>query len=99
MLALVSARNGEILKYPQFRKTMIFPFFSIGRKTVKICCRAGTWKPVTFWKIPLDGSQPEQIREWENDAIFRLAISRNGERVFYEVGNQLNSVLQFQNLD
>jgi hypothetical protein len=56
-------------------------------------------KPFSLWKLPLNGNQPEQLREWENDAIFRLAISRNGERVFYEVGNQLNSVVQFQSLD
>jgi hypothetical protein len=56
-------------------------------------------KPFSLWKLPLNGRDPEQLREWENDAIFRLAISRNGERVFYEVGNQLNSVVQFQNLD
>jgi Tol biopolymer transport system component/DNA-binding winged helix-turn-helix (wHTH) protein len=99
MLALISAETGEILKYPATPQNDDIPFLDWSKDGENLFVVLQRGKPVSFWKIPLDGSQPEQIREWENDAIFRLAISRNGERVFYEVGNQLNSVLQYQNLD
>ncbi len=98
-LALVSAETGEVLKYPATPPHDDIPFLDWAKdgENLFIVLRQG--KPSSFWKLPLNGSQPEQIREWENDAVFRLAISRNGERVFYEVGNQLNSVVQFQSLD
>lgn len=99
MLALVSASTGEVLKYPATPPNDDIPFLDWSKDGENLFVVLQRGKPSSFWKIPLNGSQSEQIREWENDAIFRLAISRNGERVFYEVGNQLNSVVQFQSLD
>lgn len=99
MLALVSAETGEVLKYPATPPNDDIPFLDWSKDGENLYVVLQRGKPSSFWKIPLNGSESEQIREWENDAIFRLAISRNGERVFYEVGNQLNSVVQFQNLD
>jgi Tol biopolymer transport system component/DNA-binding winged helix-turn-helix (wHTH) protein len=99
MLALVSAETGEILKYPPTPQHDDIPFLDWSKDGKNLFVVLQRGKPQSFWKLPLNGSQPEQIREWENDAIFRLAISRSGERVFYEVGNQLNSVVQFQSLD
>ncbi|HEX8397010.1 MAG TPA: winged helix-turn-helix domain-containing protein [Pyrinomonadaceae bacterium] len=99
MLALVSAETGEVLKYPATPQNDDIPFLDWSKDGGNLFVVLKRGKPFSLWKLPLNGSQPEQLREWENDAIFRLAISRNGERVFYEVGNQLNSVVQFQNLD
>jgi Tol biopolymer transport system component len=99
MLALVSAETGAVLKYPATPQNEDIPFLDWSKDGENLFVVMQRGKPFSLWKLPLNGSQPEQLREWENDAIFRLAISRNGERVFYEVGNQLNSVVQFQNLD
>jgi Tol biopolymer transport system component/DNA-binding winged helix-turn-helix (wHTH) protein len=103
-LAVVSAETGEILKYPPTPQNDDIPFLDWSKDGENLFVVLKQGKPSSFWKIPLNSggggdSQPEQIREWENDAIFRLAISRDGGRVFYEVGNQLNSVVQFQSLD
>ena len=99
MLGLVSSQTGEILKYVQTPPHDDIPFLDWSRdgKDLFVVMRRG--KPVSLWKVPLDERSPTQLREWENDAIFRLAISRNGERVFYEVGNELNSVVQIQSMD
>jgi Tol biopolymer transport system component/DNA-binding winged helix-turn-helix (wHTH) protein len=99
LLALVSAETGEVLKYPATPQNEDIPFLDWSKDGENLFVVLQRGKPFSLWKLPLNGSQPEQLREWENDAIFRLAISRNGERVFYEVGNQLNSVVQFQSLD
>ena len=98
MLGILSARTGEI-KYVQTPAHDDIPFLDWSRdgRDLFVVMRRG--KPVSLWKVPLDGRSPTQLREWENDAIFRLAISRDGERVFYEVGNELNSVVQIQSLD
>lgn len=98
-LALISAETGEVLKYVETPQNDDIPFLDWSKDGENLFVVLQRGKPQSFWKLPLNGSQPEKIREWENDAVFRLAISRNGERVFYEVGNQLNSVVQFQSLD
>lgn len=99
MLALVSAKTGEVLKYPATPQNEDIPFLDWSKDGENLFVVLQRGKPFSLWKLSLNGRDPEQFREWENDAIFRLAISRNGERVFYEVGNQLNSVVKFQNLD
>jgi Tol biopolymer transport system component/DNA-binding winged helix-turn-helix (wHTH) protein len=99
MLALISAETGKVLNYPTTPQNDDIPFLDWSKDGGSLFVVLQRGKPFSLWKLPLNGSQPEQLREWENDAIFRLAISRNGERVFYEVGNQLNSVVQFQSLD
>lgn len=98
-LALVSAETGKVVKYPATPQNDDIPFLDWSKDGENLFVVLQRGKPFSLWKLPLNGNQPEQLREWENDAIFRLAISRNGERVFYEVGNQLNSVVQFQSLD
>ena len=99
MLALVSAETGEVLKYPATPQNDDIPFLDWSKDGESLFVVLQREKPVSLWRLPLNGDQPEQLREWPNDAIFRLAISRDGARVFYEVGNQLNSVMQFQSLD
>jgi Tol biopolymer transport system component/DNA-binding winged helix-turn-helix (wHTH) protein len=99
MLALVSAKTGEVLKYPATPQNDDIPFLDWSKDGENLFVVLQRGKPFSLWKLPLNAGKPEQLREWENDAIFRLAISRNGERVFYEVGNQLNSVVQLQSLD
>jgi Tol biopolymer transport system component/DNA-binding winged helix-turn-helix (wHTH) protein len=98
-LALVSAETGEVLKYPATPQNDNVPFLDWSKDGENLFVVLQRGKPFSLWKLSLTGKEPEQLREWENDAIFRLAISRNGERVFYEVGNRLNSVVQFQSLD
>jgi Tol biopolymer transport system component/DNA-binding winged helix-turn-helix (wHTH) protein len=98
-LALLSAETGEVLNYPATPRHDDIPLLDWSKDGESLFVVLRREKPVSLWRLPLNGSQPEQLREWPNDAIFRLAISRDGERVFYEVGNQLNSVVQFQSLD
>ncbi len=98
-LALISPETGEVLRLLDTPKHDDIPFldWSSGGESVFVVLKRG--KPSSLWRIPLYEGAPEQLREWENDAIFRLAISRNGQRVFYEVGNQLNSVVEIKSLD
>ena len=99
MVGLVSTETGEILKYLQTPAHDDVPFLDWSKDGQDLFVVMRRGKPVSLWRVPLNGRSPAQLREWENDAIFRFVISRNGERVFYEVGNELNSVVQIQSLD
>jgi Tol biopolymer transport system component/DNA-binding winged helix-turn-helix (wHTH) protein len=97
-LAVLSAESGEVIKYPETPQNNELPFLDWSKDGESLFVVLRQEKPYSLWKLSLIGEQPEKLREWENDAIFRLAISKNGERVFYEVGNELNSVVQLKSL-
>jgi Tol biopolymer transport system component len=96
--AILSAETGEVIKHPETPQNNELPFLDWSKDGESLFVVLRQEKPYSLWKISLTGEQPEKLREWENDAIFRLAISKNGERVFYEVGNELNSVVQLKSL-
>ena len=97
-LALLSSETGSVVKFPATPQNDGIPFLDWSKDGENLFIVLQRGKPSSFWKLPLNGNQPEELREWENDEIFRLAISRNGERVFYEVGNELNSVVEIKSL-
>ena len=99
MLGLVSSETGEIQRYLETPAHDDIPFLDWSKDGQHLFVVLRRGKPESLWKVPLNGGAASQLREWENDAIFRLAISRDGERVFYEVGNELNSVVQIQSLN
>jgi Tol biopolymer transport system component/DNA-binding winged helix-turn-helix (wHTH) protein len=98
MPAILSAESGEVIKYIETPQNNELPFLDWSKDGESLFVVLRQEKPYSLWKLSLTGEQPEKLREWENDAIFRLAISKNGERVFYEVGNELNSVVQLKSL-
>jgi Tol biopolymer transport system component len=99
MLGLVATETGEVLQYLETPQHDDIPFLDWSKDGQDLFVVLRRGKPTSLWKVSLSGTSPAMLREWENDAIFRLAISRTGERVFYEVGNELNSVVQIQSLD
>jgi Tol biopolymer transport system component/DNA-binding winged helix-turn-helix (wHTH) protein len=98
ILAILSAETGEAIKYPETPQNNELPFLDWSKDGESLFVVLRQEKPYSLWRLSLTGEQPEKLREWENDAIFRLAISKNGERVFYEVGNELNSVVRLKSL-
>jgi DNA-binding winged helix-turn-helix (wHTH) protein/WD40 repeat protein len=98
-LGLLSSQTGEILKFIETPPHDDIPFLDWSKDGQHLFVVLRRGKPESLWKVSLNGPTPIKLREWENDAIFRLAISRSGERVFYEVGNELNSVVRIQSLD
>lgn len=47
----------------------------------------------TLWLQPTDGTSAKKLKEWQNEAIFRLAISKDRSKVFYEKGVTTNNVI------
>jgi Tol biopolymer transport system component len=97
-LAILSSESGEVIKYPETPPNNELPFLDWSKDGKSLFVVLRQEKPYSLWRLSLTDKQSEKLREWENDAIFRLAISKNGERIFYEVGNELNSVVQLKSL-
>jgi Tol biopolymer transport system component/DNA-binding winged helix-turn-helix (wHTH) protein len=97
-LTLLSAETGEVLKYPKTPPHEDIPFLDWSKNGENLFVIMRTGKPFSLWKISLNNADAEKMREWENDAIFRFVISKDGERVFYEVGTEISSVIRLDGL-
>ena len=56
-------------------------------------------KKQTLYRQKIDGGESVKLKEWNGQSVFQLAISQDGERLYYEVGEQVNSVIQIRNVD
>jgi eukaryotic-like serine/threonine-protein kinase len=97
-LTLLSAETGEVLKYLETPPHEDIPFLDWSKNGEYLFVIARAGKPFSLWKISLNNADAEKMREWENDAIFRFVVSKDGERVFYEVGTEISSVVQLEGL-
>ncbi len=46
----------------------------------------------------LDSDSPKVLKEWNDESVYQIAISRDGEKLFYEKGKEVNSVIQLKDI-
>lgn len=97
-LTLLSSETGEVLRHIETPPNDNIPFLDWSKDGGKLFLILQERKVFSLWKLALNDGNAEKMREWENDAIFRFVISKDGERVFYEVGTEINSVVLFKSL-
>ncbi len=93
VLMLLSAESGEILRRietPADESPLLFDWKTDGQNLLLTTQKNGT---TTLWLQPLDNKAPTKLKDWQNEGLFRLNISKNGEKLFYEKGIAANSVL------
>jgi Tol biopolymer transport system component/DNA-binding winged helix-turn-helix (wHTH) protein len=92
-LTILSAETGAFLrqlKTPEDEHLEVFDWQSDGQNLLLATKQADG---ATLWLQPADGRAPVKLKDWQNEALFRLNISRDGKSVFYEKGVATNSVL------
>ncbi len=91
-LTLLSAENGEIVKQFDTPTGDGIPFidWTNDGKNLLLLLRQNNISDL--WKQPVDGGQAQKLREWQNDSIFRFAVSKDGKQIFYEKGIETNTV-------
>jgi Tol biopolymer transport system component/DNA-binding winged helix-turn-helix (wHTH) protein len=90
-LTILSAENGEILK--QIETPDNLPLFEWKKDGQNLLLSVRKNDVESFWLQPVDGKAATKLKDLQNDSVFRLAISRDGEKVFYEKGVTANSVM------
>ncbi|MEP6901039.1 MAG: winged helix-turn-helix domain-containing protein [Actinomycetota bacterium] len=92
-LTLLSAESGEVLRQietPTHEGLALFDWKNDGQNLLLAAQKNGT---TTLWLQPLDGKPATKLKDWQNESFFRLNISKDGEKLFYEKGVSANSVL------
>lgn len=91
-LTLLSAENGEIIKQIETPKGDNLGLF-VWKDNQNLLLVVTENNSTTLWRQPLDDKLPTKLKTWQNEAIFRLAVSKDGSQVFYEKGVTANNVI------
>ena len=91
-LSLLSTENGEIIKQIETPKDDNLGLFAWkdGGNLLLAGSKNGL---TTLWLQPLDDKPPTKLKTWQNESIFRLAVSKDGAKVFYEKGVTTNNIV------
>lgn len=97
ILTLLNTENGEVIRqFPERKNDFLHEWLPNGRELIVLSRKgAGT----ALGKLSVETGEAIQLKEWPNENVFRLALSPNGERLFYEKGVSVNNVLLLQNTD
>ena len=96
-LTLLSAETGEILRQmdsPKSDGLYLLEWKKDGKNMLLGVRKGGL---TSLWNQPVDGTEAKKLNEWQNESVFRIAVSKNGERLFYEKGVTANSVVLLLN--
>ena len=92
---ILLAETGEIVKQFDSLKTRAFPLtvWSADSKSYLYIEKGGK---STIWRQPINGDKPTKLKEWEDREVYQIAISEDGKRLFYEVGEEVNTVIELK---
>lgn len=92
-LTLLSAENGEVLRQIETPKSDGLYLLEWTKDGRNLLFAVRQNDATSLWLQPLDGAEAKKLKEWQNETIFRLAVSKDGEKIFYEKGVTANSVV------
>ena len=46
----------------------------------------------------LENKEPKVLKEWNDESVYQIAISKDGKKLFFEKGKEVNSVIQLKDI-
>ncbi|MEZ5428253.1 MAG: winged helix-turn-helix domain-containing protein [Pyrinomonadaceae bacterium] len=50
----------------------------------------------TIWEQPIDGKEPFKLKGWPTGNVYQISVSNDGKRLFYEKGEEVNSIIRLE---
>lgn len=97
VLSILNADTGEVIRqFPERKNDFLHEWLPNGRELL-IISRNGTSS--ALWKVSTENGESIQLRLWPNENVFRMTLSPDGNRLFFEKGVSVNNVLLLSNAD
>ncbi|NNE98785.1 MAG: hypothetical protein HKN25_07170 [Pyrinomonadaceae bacterium] len=89
---ILSAETGKVLK--QFEKLTLFKAPVAAWKTDN----SGVLvvEDSKLWLKRIDQEKPALVKEWENGTVYQISLSKSGEKVYYQKGEEVISVVELE---
>lgn len=97
-LTVLSAETGEIVKQFASLKSRTLPMIEwMSDSKSFLILEKGNGKS-SLSKQDLDTEEPKRLKEWKEDSVYQIAVSKEGEKVFFDKGKEVNGVIQLENI-
>ena len=90
-MTILNAENGDVIRQFPDRKNDLMHEWLKNSSELFVLSRDGSGSAI--WRISVDAVDAKLVRDLPNENMFRLAISPEGRRLFYEKGVSVNNVL------
>ena len=91
VLTILKAETGDVIRQFPDRKNDLMHEWLKNSSELFVLSRDGSGSAI--WRISVDSVDAKLVRDLPNENMFRLAISPEGRRLFYEKGVSVNNVL------
>ncbi len=91
VFTILNAENGAVVRqFPERKNDFMHEWLKTGRELV-VASRDGTGS--TLSRLSAETGDAVGIKAWPNETVFRMAVSPDGERLFYEKGISVANVV------
>ncbi len=95
---ILSAETGEIVKQFSPLKSRQLPFVEWRAESDGFYILEQTQGKSVFSLQMLDADEPKPLKTWETGTVYQFAVSNDGRKIFFEKGEEVNSVIQLKDI-
>ena len=96
VLSLISAKTGEVIEQYEGRKREFKVLFEWKHDSSGFYFVKSDGKSSSLSERNLKGEKVRDIKKWEDEIVFQIAVTDDGKRMFIEKGEVVVSALKFE---
>jgi DNA-binding winged helix-turn-helix (wHTH) protein/Tol biopolymer transport system component len=97
-LTLLSTEDGRVLKQFASLKRRRLPLVHWTQNSQEFLIIEQEGDLTTLFRQNIEQDEPEKIKQWQGKNIYQIAVSIDGKKLFYEKGEEVNSVIQLKDI-
>jgi len=94
-LTLLSSENGDVVKQFDSLQTRGLGIFEWKKNSKNFFYVKGEER-TSLWLRSIESETQTKLKEWKGETIYEIAVSKDGKRLFYKKGTEVNSILQLE---
>jgi DNA-binding winged helix-turn-helix (wHTH) protein/Tol biopolymer transport system component len=97
-LTILSAQDGKIIRQFASLKRRAFPKIEWQQDSKAFLILEKVNDKTTLSVQPIDGGEAKILKDWKTENVYQIALSKDGEKLFYEKGEEVTSIIQLKDL-
>lgn len=95
---LLSVEDGKVIKQFGTLKNRQLPIVQWKQNSKEFLIVEKEGDVTTLYVQNIEADEPQKIKTWKSGNVYQIAVSKDGEKIFFEKGEEVNSVIQLQDI-